>query len=81
MKEPIGQCVFACQAEQRQRAAVEIAHRQRPGIGHGDESVHLPAIDLLLLLVEAMNRIAGAFFEVNISVGTEWSVRQSGGEA
>src|SRR4029077_13515303 len=75
MEEPVCQRVFGSQLVEHQRTAVEVAHWQCTGTGHGNELVHPTIVDLLLFLVEAMYEIAGALPQSLVSIGAEWAVR------
>ena len=58
-----------------------MAHHEAGGVAPGDELVHLAAVDLQLLLIEAMHGVAGRGLEPDIGLGAERAVRQVHGKA
>jgi hypothetical protein len=56
LEESIGQGEFASELEEMSALAGVVAHRQRAGVRPGHEHIVAPAIDLHLVLVEAVHR-------------------------
>ena len=72
VEEVVGHRVLLGQLALGHVGGVVVAHDQAGGVGPGDELVHLAAVDLVLLLVVAVDEVAGL-----LSGGTYW--RQSKG--
>jgi len=60
----------------RRVGEIVITHDQAAGIRYGGEFVHLAAIDLSLLLIEAMHQIAGRDIAWHIAIDLEGRIRQ-----
>ncbi len=58
-----------------------IAHGKPLGVGDRGESVHLAAVDLLDLLVVAMNEVGDLVRLLDVLVDQEGTIRQIGGKA
>ena len=58
MEEVVGERVLRGEPPERQLPCVVGSHYQTADVGPGDEAVHLSAVDLKLLLVETVHRIA-----------------------
>ena len=81
MKKMVAERVLLRQLSLGQIGRVVVAHRQAGGIGPGDEAVHLPAVDLQLLVIEAVDQIAGSILGPNEFRQIERAVGQIGGKS
>ncbi len=80
VEEVVGQRILLRIGPELGLAGVVIAHDQPAGVRIEGELVHLAAVDLLLLLVEAVHQVARHLVERHILPDIEWLVRQSLGE-
>ena len=81
MEHPIAQGKLFRQPPVSGIGQIVVAHHQAAGIGDDGELVHLAAVDLHLLLIEAVDQITGGLACRNVGVDRERRIRQVRGKA
>ena len=81
MEEVVGQGVLLGQFAFRQIGRVVVAHHETGGVAPGNELIHLAAIDLILLLIVAVDEIAGDVVRLDVLRRIERGDRQVRREA
>src|SRR5207248_5480812 len=76
MEGVVTQGEFLGEFAQRKVGAVKIAHGQAGGVAPGGEHIHFAIVDLILLVLEGVNKVAGFFTGFDVLSEVEGAVGQ-----